>query len=79
MVLTTLDPVTALIVVDLQKGLLGYPTVHPIAQVVEQAAALAGAFRIQGLPVVLVTVAGGATGRTEQTSRLSEIHPASPT
>ena len=75
MALTTLDPNTALIVVDLQEGLLGYPTVHPIAQVVERAAAMARAFRARHLPVVLVNVAGSAPGRTEQASRLGELPP----
>ena len=31
MAVTTLDAVTALIVIDLQKGIVGLPTVHPIA------------------------------------------------
>jgi len=30
MALTTLDPNTALIVVDLQKGLVGAPFIHPM-------------------------------------------------
>ena len=30
MTLTTLDPVTALVVIDLQKGIVGLPTAHPI-------------------------------------------------
>jgi nicotinamidase-related amidase len=55
-----------LIVIDLQKGIVGYPTVHPIDEVVERSRSLADAFRQRGLPVVLVNVAGGAPGRTEQ-------------
>ncbi|MEI9989972.1 MAG: isochorismatase family protein [Rhizomicrobium sp.] len=66
MTVTTLDPKTALIVIDLQKGIVGLPSVHPIDEVVERARALADAFRRRGLPVVLVNVAGGAPGRTEQ-------------
>lgn len=66
MAVTTLDPNTALIVVDLQKGLVGLPVVHPIDGVVAKACALADAFRARRLPVVLVNVAGGAPGRTEQ-------------
>jgi nicotinamidase-related amidase len=72
---TTLDPKTALIVIDLQKGIVAYPTVHPIGEVVERSRALADAFRRHGLPVVLVNVAGGAPGRTEQQRRLSEPFP----
>jgi len=71
MPLTTLDPKTALLVVDLQKGLLGNPFVHPISEVVAQARALIDAFRAQRLPVVLINVAGGAPGRVEQPRRLT--------
>ncbi len=63
---TTLDPKTALIVIDLQKGIVSLPTAHPVGPVVAQAARLADAFRRRGLPVVLVNVAGVAPGRTEQ-------------
>jgi len=66
MALTTLDPNTALIVVDLQKGIVGLPAIHPIGDVIERARALADAFRERGLPVALVNVAGGAPGRTAQ-------------
>jgi nicotinamidase-related amidase len=62
---TTLDPNTALIVVDLQAGLAGLATVHPFDEIVTQAARLADAFRAKRLPVVLVNVAGGAPGRNE--------------
>ena len=65
MALTTLDATSALVVIDLQKGIVGLPTVHPIAGVIERAATLAAAFRRRGLPVVLVNVTGGAPGRVE--------------
>ncbi len=64
--MTALDPTTALIVIDLQQGIVSLPTVHPMDSVVRHVAALADVFRGQGLPVVLVNVAGGAPGRTEQ-------------
>jgi nicotinamidase-related amidase len=66
MAITTLDPKTALILIDLQKGIVAYPAVHPIGEVVAHAAALADAFRRHGLPVVLVNATGVAPGRTEQ-------------
>jgi nicotinamidase-related amidase len=66
MALTTLDPNTALLVVDLQNGIVGGPLVHPVADVVARARALTRAFRRHGLPVALINVAGGAPGRTEQ-------------
>ncbi len=66
MALTMLDPDTALIIVDLQKGIVGLPLIHPIDGVIERTRALADVFRERGRPVVLVNVAGGAPGRTEQ-------------
>jgi len=66
MPITTLDPTCALVIIDLQKGLLAYPTAPPVAQVVAAAAELAEAFRRQGLPVVLVNVIGRAPGRTDR-------------
>src|ERR1700757_5191548 len=70
MAITTLDPKTALVVIDLQKGIVGMPTVHPSAEIVKRAAALADAFRRYGIPVVLVNVDGLAPGRTEQAPNL---------
>jgi nicotinamidase-related amidase len=68
MPLTTLDPKTALVVIDLQKGLAAYPTVpHSVTDVVAKSRQLAEGFRERGLPVVLVNVTGGAPGRIEQT------------
>jgi nicotinamidase-related amidase len=71
--LTALDPNAALIVVDLQKDLINSPFIHPIADVIERTRALLHAFRRRDLPVVLVNVAGGAPGRTEQPRRYSTI------
>ncbi|MBP0458406.1 isochorismatase family protein [Streptomyces montanisoli] len=68
MTATTLDAKTALVVVDLQKGIVSLPTVHSADEVVERSARLAEAFRAKGLPVVLVRVTGGAPGRTENAS-----------
>jgi nicotinamidase-related amidase/MFS family permease len=67
MPLTTLDETPALVVIDLQKGIVGLPCAHPMAEIVGRAADLARAFRKHGLPVILVNVAGRAPGRTEVT------------
>ena len=75
MALTELDPKTVLLVVDLQKGLLGAALNQPMSVVVERASALANAFRAQGLPVVLINVAGGAPGRVEQGRRMPDPLP----
>ncbi|MFD6425506.1 cysteine hydrolase family protein [Streptomyces sp. NPDC060198] len=64
MTLTTIDPTPALVVIDLQKGLLAGAG-PAVAAVAEPAARLAAAFRRHGLPVVLVNVTGRAPGRTE--------------
>lgn len=74
MPVTALDPMTALVVIDLQKGITQLATVHPMSDVLDRAAALANAFRQQRLPVVLVNVIGGAPGRTE-TARPSGERP----
>jgi nicotinamidase-related amidase len=70
MALTTLDDKTALIVIDLQRGVVGMPTAHPSAEIVKRAAGLAEEFRRRGLPVVLVNVDSLAPGRTEQAPNL---------
>jgi nicotinamidase-related amidase len=75
MALTTLDPNTALLVVDLQKGIVSMPLAHPIGAVVERARALIDAFRAHGLPVVLINVTGVAPGRTEQPRRQAGSFP----
>ena len=65
MTVSTLDPRTALVVIDLQKGTIGsHPMAHPAENVIGRAAELAAAFRQRGLPVVLVRHAGNPAGRT---------------
>ncbi|MGN7981736.1 cysteine hydrolase [Burkholderia sp. 22313] len=66
---TRLDTNTALVVIDLQKGIVALPTSHPVAPVIERTRELLDAFRSRGLPVVLVNVDGGAPGRTQQPPR----------
>ena len=73
MPLTTLDAMTALIVIDLQKGIVEWPTAHSTGEVVKLASSLAEAFRGHRLPVVLVNVDAGAPGRAEQARRLTEF------
>lgn len=63
MALTQLDEKAALIVIDLQKGITGL--LESSAEIVSKSAELAKAFRGNGLPVVLVNVAGRAPGRTQ--------------
>jgi nicotinamidase-related amidase len=73
MTVTTIDRNAALVVIDLQQGIVSLPTVHPIGDVVKRAGTLADAFRRHRLPVVLVNVDAGAPGRTEQPRRTTEF------
>ncbi|MFG3322948.1 hydrolase [Streptomyces sp. NPDC048171] len=63
MAVTTLDPRTALVVIDLQAGIVAAPT-EPFAgaDVVARSVELADAFRARDLPVVLVRVSFAADG-----------------
>ena len=55
---------TALVVIDLQKGIVaGITEPHASADVVKNAAALAGAFRAKKMPVFLVHVTPSADGK----------------
>jgi nicotinamidase-related amidase len=65
MPLNKLDSVPALVVIDMQKGVVGLTTVHPAGEISSRIGVLAQAFRERGLPVVLVNVAGLAPGRTD--------------
>jgi nicotinamidase-related amidase len=65
MPLTKLDTIAALVLIDLQKGIVGLTTVHPGSEIVGRSAQLARAFRGHDLPVVLVSVSGRAPGRTD--------------
>lgn len=60
MPITTLDEKTALVVIDMQKGILGMPAVHPVAGVLANVVRLADAFREKCLAVVLVRVGWGS-------------------
>ncbi|WP_327257004.1 hydrolase [Streptomyces sp. NBC_01244] len=58
----TLDRNTALVLIDLQKGILSLPVVTPAEQILAKGIRLADAFRAAGLPVVLVRVAWSPDG-----------------
>lgn len=81
MALTTLDPKTALVVIDLQNAVVALPgTPLSTAEVVARSVELANAFRAKQLPVVLVRVettpAGSLPGRTESPRRAGGSMPA---
>lgn len=73
MALTTLDPKTALIVIDIQKGIVQLPCAYPMAGVIDRVVEITQAFRKHNAPVVLVNVAGAAPGRNEQPKRMGDL------
>ena len=78
---TALDLQTALVLIDLQKGITRLPTIHPTELVVANASRLAAAFRANGLPVILVRVAYSADEADRLRLRVAsarEIGPLSP-
>lgn len=62
---TTVDPRTALVVIDLQKGIATLPPADAARAAIANAAKLIEVFRAKRRPVVLVNVVGGAPGRTD--------------
>ena len=71
MPISQIDPVAALVVIDMQKGIVSLPTVHPMAGIIDNVAKLAKGFRSHMLPVILVNVTGRAPGRVEATFNFS--------
>ncbi|MDE3237231.1 MAG: isochorismatase family protein [Bacteroidota bacterium] len=53
---TVLDKQTALVLIDLQKGVVNLPLAHPVENVISNAVKLTNAFHKAGLPVVIVNV-----------------------
>ncbi len=73
MPITALDDKTALVVIDLQKGIAAFPTLRPLDEIVEKVNQLSRAFRERDLPVVLVVATGGSPGRTDAPARHMEL------
>ena len=65
MPLTQLDAHPALVIIDLQQGIVSQAMVPPATEILARATRLAAAFRAKQLPVVLVNVAGRSPSRTE--------------
>src|SRR5882762_2284081 len=53
---TALDKNTALVLIDLQNGIVQLPLAHSVNDVLQNAAKLVAAFRKAGLPIVIVNV-----------------------
>ena len=54
--ITQLDPKTALVLIDLQKGITGMEVAHPSEDIIAKSAELIAAFRSKNLPIVIVNV-----------------------
>jgi nicotinamidase-related amidase len=78
MPVTALDPRTALVVIDLQKGIAGNPALVAAPAVVDNARRLARAFRAKPLPVVLVTVGPSPDGLDALRPRAQVVRPIPP-
>ncbi|GAB3922843.1 isochorismatase family protein [Mucilaginibacter myungsuensis] len=70
--ITSLDKNTALILIDLQRGIVNTPKAHPVAGILENAAKLTEAFRNANLPIVVTNVnaAGAAWTRSRKDQRM---------
>jgi nicotinamidase-related amidase len=75
---TAIDKNTALVLIDLQKGIVGYPLVHPVAGVLQNAAKLVAAFREAELPVVIVNVNPAGAAWTKARKDAKPNTPAMP-
>ncbi|MFC5182608.1 hydrolase [Actinomadura harenae] len=76
MAVTTIDERTALVLIDLQRGVAAIPTEpHPGPDVVARSAELAAAFRARGLPVVLVNVTFAPDGSDFPPGRVEAVRP----
>jgi nicotinamidase-related amidase len=64
--ITTIDKQTALVLIDLQNGIVKKETAHPVKQVLLKASMLVDVFRAANLPVVVVHVnpLGGSRSKT---------------
>ena len=68
----TLDPATALVLIDLQHGITALPTTHPAEQIVTRCARLADAFRANDKPVAATRVAFARDGGDVIKTRTAE-------
>ena len=76
---TTLDPATALVLIDLQHGITALPTAHPAEQIVARCARLADAFRSKDKLVAATRVAfardGGDVVKTRTAASRTDVKP----
>jgi nicotinamidase-related amidase len=76
MPITALDPRTALVAIDMQKGILAMQTIQPPGAILSNVVRLADAFRSKERPVVLVHVGWSTGGADAIKSRTQAAAPA---
>jgi len=54
--ITALDKNTALVLIDLQNGIVNLPVAHPVKNILDNAAKLVEAFRRAHLPIIILNV-----------------------
>jgi nicotinamidase-related amidase len=76
---TTLDPATALVLIDLQHGITALPTAHSSEQILARCARLADAFRASDKLVAATRVAfardGGDVIKTRTAQSPTHVKP----
>lgn len=75
MSISKIDPQTALVIVDLQHGIVALNTCHPVSSVIDNCCKLIAAFRQLALPIVFVNVNGTAPGRTDNAKSVAQRPP----
>jgi nicotinamidase-related amidase len=76
MPVTAINAACALVVIDIQKGIVALPTVHPVQGVIDNVVRLAEAFRAKEKPVVLVHVGWSKGGADALKTRVQQSQPA---
>lgn len=77
MPLTELDKNTALVIIDLQRGVTGLQMIHPVQNIIDNAVELIRAFRQIPLPIVIVNVGLSPDGKDAiRTRNESKFKPA---
>jgi len=70
---TALDKNTALVLIDLQNGIVNLPMAHPVQNILATSAMLVAAFRKANLPIVIVNVNPSGTPPAEWLEIAPEI------
>lgn len=73
--ITQIDRNTALVLIDLQKGIVRKETAHPVADVLKNAVVLIDTFRKKGLPIVAVNVNPMGAAWTKTRTEVITIPP----